>query len=194
MHTDTRDALIGLALITAFLLAACSQPATYPTTAYVPLTGDGSARVGTLNQDHRAFLGSPEAQCASDKPVLRQANVNGGSVLFEFNIGHGTSKAEIWVFKRINEYGKPPRYVRAHLFEVGDGNPATYQSSYDTREITEEAHYYAIVRQVKCGANIDTPDGPFSDPKEFTIGRPDVPSACANPWAENGSCTAKLED
>jgi hypothetical protein len=170
--------LSGVCIVLGGLLAACDGGPARPSAtaaAVHPASGTdvaGDARATTLNQDHYAPIGSVGAQCASDRPVMRQANdKGGGSIQFAFNAPRGTSKAEIWVFKRINERGQPARYVLAHKFEVGDGNPLTYKSVYETREIVEEAHYSAMVRRLKCGSNIEAV-GEFSDGKEFTVGTP----------------------
>jgi hypothetical protein len=171
-----------MSLALAILASACNS-APFQTAPTALAASDGG-RFSTLAEIDREPLGSPAANCANDRPIMTQANPRGGTITFEFRIGHGTSKAELWIFKRRNERGQPTTYALAHKFDVGDG-VETFKASYDTNEITEAGHYYVIVRRLKCGAAVAI--GEFSELKEFTLGTPDAgagSSTCEDEWAK----------
>jgi hypothetical protein len=173
------------ALPLVVLVAACDVPPDVGTSPSPVQSIASTTPVTALRSSDRDPLGSSLAQCANDQPIMTQANSRGGNVLFEFQIGYGTSQAELWVFKRRNERGHPEVYILAHKLPVGDGVRETFKASYQTNDITEDGHYYVIVRRLKCGDNIMML-GEFSEKKEFTIGTPDAsaPETCEEQWAK----------
>jgi hypothetical protein len=149
-----------------------------PVAAPFSLGAVPDARASAMAESDRDFLGTKGSDCASGVPIMTQANPRGdGVITFEFQIGYGTSKALLWVYRVPNATVKNPKpaMVLERKYEVGDGNPATYKSSLDVNDLHEEGHYKVYVQRLKCGNNIDAP-GPMSEPKTFTIGSPYDPS------------------
>ena len=184
----------SLALVAVWSIS-CSGNESLPASpsSFTSSAAVGSERFSVLSEADRAPLGSVGADCASDKPILTQANPNNGKVDFVARFPRGTSKAELEIWVRRDKTGGPANWVKyAGPYEMGDG-VQPFTSTYDL-VISEEGYYKARVRRVKCGKAVAI--GEWSDFKDFTIGSPydespveqPIESVCANPWAVR--CTA----